>query len=121
MAIQITPGIVAAGLTALVAQEGEDYVYEQGESGRCDYVRDGKPSCIIGRFLADLGVSLERLKLADEPVSGTAALTLLEELQDEGVVDPLILKVIKALGTAQCKQDNEYPWGVAVECALEGL
>jgi hypothetical protein len=39
-----------------VQLKGEDYVDENKPGGQCQYFTNGKPSCIIGHVLADLGV-----------------------------------------------------------------
>ena len=127
MTINITADVVREGLTALVEQAGEDFVYvapEPPENGykRCLYVRDGKPDCIVGQFLANLGVPVDRLTEADNGtnLSGTPAGILLRELYAEGVVN-FDLGVSAALGTAQAWQDSGSTWGNSVESALSYL
>jgi|SRR5882757_1231821 len=121
MAIQITPGIVVAGLRDLVVLKGEDYVYEPDGRDRCDYVRSGEPSCIVGRFLANLGVPLERLEKADATYGGISVGTLLEQLEEEGVIDRVSFRATQVLSKVQHRQDSGIPWGVAVQEALEEI
>ena len=111
--IEITKAVVNTVLPEIVAEHGRDYIYYAGPSG-CVYVHNGEPSCLIGHFLHRLGVSLERLKAADESTDGgTSASDLLRQLQDEGVVDVESHRVIHALSVIQSEQDSEVCWGQA--------
>lgn len=120
--IVITPEVVISGLKALVDESGEDYVYTpvEGEYGtRCVYVNGESASCGVGRFLANLGVPLERLREADGENcgGGLPANDLLEELSGEGVIS-IDEKSISALWRFQGENDLYQPWGYAVEYAL---
>jgi hypothetical protein len=126
--INITPEIAAEALKAAVAKRGEDYVYEQTESGNCLYVRDGMPSCLIGQVLFDLGIPLERLKGADGYNSEDGdnegenpdAWQLLDSLESEGLVS-FRPAVQGAFRVAQSRQDCGWPWGYALHAALGEL
>ena len=127
MTINITADVVREGLTALVEQAGEDFVYKapKGDGGydRCVYVRDGKPDCIVGQFLANLGVPVERLQEADKGISsGSSAGQLLGELRNEGVITIAHdQNVVDALSEVQHRQDNKSTWGNSVESGLSYL
>lgn len=118
--IEITADVVTFELEALVNEKGENFIYEQQvdpESGRakCVYVHDGEPSCIVGRVLANLGVPLDRLALADAG-PGTSADMLLNQLRDEDVIT-IPDGVQLALQEAQSRQDYRQSWGTAVRSA----
>jgi hypothetical protein len=126
--IKITAESVRAGLLALVKQEGGDFIYtpkpptddEEGQiNARCVYVHQGKPDCIVGRFLHGQGVSLEVLTEADkyEFGGGLSAIELINRLRDGGVIS-MTPEAARALTTAQYEQDQLSMWGVAVERAL---
>jgi hypothetical protein len=110
---------------ALVEEYGADHVYEMPAGGVCVYANpeDSTPSCGVGHILARKGVPIERLAQADsiqdvegfEPI-GTSAHTLLRELKDEGILsaDP---KATAFLSAFQFHQDDEVPWGEALDDA----
>jgi len=117
--IEITFDSTVTGLKALVEEEGADFVYAKRE-GVCVY--DGKPDCIVGRFLAAQGVPLERLKEADTGSfgSGLAAHSLMRDLGDEGVIS-YDGSARSLLSEVQHNQDQGLPWGVALSEALAYL
>jgi hypothetical protein len=86
---------------------------------QCQYVYNGQPDCIVGRFLASQGVPLERLAKADTSTFGgsTAAVTLLTQLRSEGFITYGDY-VCTVLGQVQYSQDQGQPWGDAVDDAL---
>lgn len=121
MTINITPSVVVEGLQALVDAKGEDFVYspivdDDGVGTKCVYVLNGAPSCIVGHFLANLGVPVERLAVADTAAygAGLPAGTLLENLRNEGVVSYVAPRVWEALSEAQYTQDSGRTWGAAL-------
>jgi hypothetical protein len=119
--IEITFDSAIDGLKALVEEQGEDFIYPRAErDGSCVYVHEGKPDCIVGRFLAAQGVPLERLVKADTEGSGPglAAGILLGRLSDEGTVysgDG----VKNLLDSIQYRQDRGEPWGAALAAVTE--
>lgn len=120
--ITITKVSALKGLKALVEEYGEDFVYQQndGEYGlSCSYVHDNEPSCMIGKFLAAVGVPLERLALADR-FGGDPAETLITKLVDEGVLD-VENGVRGILRAAQIAQDSGDTWGLAYDRAASCL
>jgi len=90
-------------IRAVVAEAGPAHVYDR--IGSCRYVRDGKPDCLIGRALARIGVSVERL--ADN--EGTGAYEVMDSLGGFSHV------VMKAAESAQDVQDGGAPWGYALQ------
>ena len=101
---------------AQIEAEGADYVYPsrevEGQKGRCQYFRDGEPSCIVGRVLAEVGVTEDQIGYND------MAENVLKKLQYEGVLiaEP---KAKLFLQYIQRRQDNAIPWGEAYAMALE--
>lgn len=117
--IEITLESAIEGVAAIVEEFGENYVYDRGERDRCDYVREGEPSCLVGKFLAAQGVSLERLEKADTSgvfSDGLSAGELLEQLRKEGVIQ-ITPGVLRFLGDLQGRQDFGTPWGEALKLA----
>lgn len=116
--IELTYTTAVEILDGLVEEFGDDYVYPRGENGKCDYVRDGKPSCIVGHVLAKVGVPIERLEVADAGVfgCGVSAFGLLSALHAEYVLR-FDGSVRNLLTEAQCRQDGSAPWGEAVKQA----
>lgn len=116
--IEITHQSVVDGLSAIVAECGEDFVYPS-RGGECVYVYNGKPDCIVGRFLASVGVPVERLAKADTvDLDGSiAAGDLLERLQQEGIAsaDRFARNILQVV---QVKQDGGHTWGEALDMAL---
>lgn len=101
-------------LREVVAEYGEDYVYDRrvntgngplgGES--CFYVRDNKPSCLVGHVLNRRGVAINTLK--EREGSGPdifAPRFLTHEAAD-------------VLTAAQEKQDGGRTWGSALQAAV---
>lgn len=113
--IEITYQSVVDGLSAIVAERGEDFVYPR-YAGQCTYVYDGKPDCGVGCFLDSVGVPLERLAEADGG-GGIGASTLLEQLEGEGVASA-DEDAKRLLDTFQAGQDNGHTWGSALDGAI---
>lgn len=116
--ITITKVSALKGLKALVEEYGEDFVYQRNDVGDglgCSYVHDNEPSCMIGKFLAAVGVPLERLALADR-FGGSPAYALLESLKSEGVLS-VEYGVGTLLNAAQRGQDAGATWKQAYDSA----
>jgi hypothetical protein len=102
------------------AANNPSFVYSNpalsGMSGSfCVYVRDGKPSCIIGHALWDLGfIDSTFEKNCLNTVGVDDVLSSLPALLDESMLDP---NEIQWLSHAQAGQDAEKPWADAVEWA----
>lgn len=120
--IELNANNVTEALKAAVALNGEDYVYPAESGGRCDYVRDGKPSCIVGHVLVGAGVEMWRLEAADNNFggAGTPANDLLRQLEDEEVLT-YNAEALALLTKAQREQDLERPWGESLNRALKAL
>jgi len=120
--IEITLDSATRGIKALVAEFGQDFVYtprNTDRGDRCVYVHEGKPDCIIGRFLASVGVPIERLMDAD-PGMGIPVRTLLDDLESEGVISTQG-NLHFFLGRVQAKQDRGLSWGEALKGALNDM
>jgi len=118
--IEITIKDVVEGLHSLVDLKGEEYRYPHA-GGVCLYVEGGQPSCIVGHFLHNAGVPLERLVRADGGVSdslGVPAEDLLVDLRSEGVINYTDSNVARMLQIAQGTQDSGYTWSHSVGQAV---
>lgn len=109
-------------LERAVNEKGADFIHP----GPCDYEFGGKPSCLIGHVLFNLGVSAEDLDRMDQPdiaeeddgtpPNGTS-------IGDVAFMLPrmtyftLTPRAITALAAAQYEQDHGYTWGFALDSA----
>lgn len=111
-----------AALEVVVAEAGEDYVYEsprhmQGGDESCFYVHrdpdgsDARPGCLVGTALHRLGVPLGEL----EKHEGTDAFTMLWHITD------LPDRARGAFSGAQEAQDTGETWGEALRQAKRVL
>lgn len=115
--IEINAQSVIDGLSAIVAEVGEDFVYRRGLGV---YVDQGSPSCIVGHYLASVGVPLDRLSKADTAAPGgtsEAVLRLLGKLREEGVLtaDSGAALILSAV---QWRQDEGCTWGEALDLGV---
>lgn len=103
------------------AAENPGHVYQRPrqENGRfapCQYVQEGGPGCIVGHALWDAGLINPLFEGNDHNFSPVYAIVdVLGLTIDPDEVDWLI--------KVQSRQDQQYPWGAAVEradsmCAL---
>jgi hypothetical protein len=120
--IELNRSLVDTYLDEAVAEFGGDYVYSKSDTGSCNYVRDGAPSCLVGQVLAKAGVPLDRLVVADQGQygGGVPADDLLAELVEEGVLR-YDGEAITLLSVAQHRQDSGSPWAAAVRAARNAL
>jgi len=123
--IVITRDGVIAGLGDLVEEYGDDYIYPRYEE-RCVYVFEGEPDCMVGKFLANKGVPVERLKEADANgdiwgnITGASAVELVGQLENEGIIT-ISSEARKALQYAQIAQDGGETWGAALQEVIRHL
>src|SRR5262249_49172603 len=115
--VVITPDSGRRGLKALVDESGEGFVYA-GPDRKCVYVPEGVGSCMVGQFLANEGVSVDRLAQADEGMLPAAK--LLHALEVEGLVT-VEGDALWALQSAQACQDDLKEWGEAYKQAMDTL
>lgn len=109
----ITREAVAASLKKAVAERGADYVYErrevpdpfeEGELNRaCVYQYDGKPDCIVGYVLDDLGIPYS------PSWEGASARYVLKALRVNDA------NLVLDLTDVQRFQDSGIPWGEAIK------
>lgn len=79
-------------------------------SGPCKYSLDGRPACIIGLALANLGVSIDRLKDYDDPDDfGSSIIEILEGFPEDFAVDRD--SDMSELSMIQINQDRGVAWG----------
>lgn len=107
-------------LRRAIKEKGAEYVYEldgitpnryreeNGHNMTCEYFHNDQPSCIVGHVMSYMGYGH-----AEEGISATQALNSLgiEYDVNSGVL----------LDRVQEKQDTGYPWGEALELALESM
>ena len=94
-----------------VAQEQPEHVYERGEVGKCNYERNGQPSCIVGHAMHRLGVStfdLREFDAAEDSAIGDIIM-MNPDMFDKD--DKLGMELVIE---AQDNQDQGVPWGQAV-------
>lgn len=106
-----------------IAAERPDYVYKGkgggvGKPGRCVYVRDGQPSCLIGHALWGLG-------LIDATLEQRGSGQGFNTGDIHSLADTLKLDIdsdsLDWLSHAQYRQDVGNTWGDAVQLADEQL
>ncbi|MFD3361605.1 hypothetical protein ACFWW5_00695 [Streptomyces albidoflavus] len=119
--IKVTPEQVLDVMREVVAEAGEEFMYEPpGEIGTCLYVHRTPgdaadvPGCLVGQVLHRLGVPLD--ELAEHEAE--RALTMVPEFIDAGKHKGLLAL---ALNRAQARQDLGYPWGAALRAAEDVL
>jgi hypothetical protein len=96
-----------------VSVKGGDYIYdEDAEDGECSYIIDGRPSCIVGHILVDLGYSPEQIH-EFEGHSAVSAIDALEENSSLPIEFSIDAK--SYLERVQDRQDMKVPWGEAIQ------
>jgi hypothetical protein len=95
----------------IILEFGEDYVYEKDELGFCHYMRDGQPSCLVGRIFHRLGFPLDILVELEGVGPGTM---FYRDGWEAGN------GVISFLTDLQINQDAGRPWGEAYRKACNG-
>lgn len=112
-------------LDRLVAQREPGYIYAvdytlpSGTSGNgCHYVRDGEPSCLIGRLVIEMGATIEWLS----GFEGTDARTILGHPNDWDNREYVFSDAFRVsrfsamtLNQIQASQDNQDTWSYAVD------
>jgi hypothetical protein len=105
--INITFDMVEESIPAIIAQEGPDFVYEAPIEGSCVYVHQGKPSCLIGRYLIDMGVPVE----AFDGYQTSDIDTLFSRNFFENYGITATDEAVQIMRTLQYNQDNDLSWG----------
>ena len=118
----------------ILGEFGHDYVYPGSEHGDCKYVRDGKPSCLVGHVFFRAGVPLEDLEWLDvrpigscsdpacdcDGTEGTNAGEAPKYLKQRGIELEFNSGIGAALDSVQRAQDAGMTWGdswgTAVQC-----
>lgn len=113
-----------------VAVKGEDYVYEGVEDGmdamRCYYARNGAPDCIVGHVLHKLGVPIEKMeydiltKHQSDVISYKTIYVHFDKLREAYGIN-FSARAQRLLGLTQGLQDQDVPWGEAVQRADEDI
>lgn len=113
--LRFTAGDVIEEIRVLAAESG-GLLYESGPEGGCWYVRDGKPSCIVGQALARLGVPLEffeKYEGTNAEYGGWPLRSLLEEVTG----GRMTAEEYEWISVVQSRQDTGSTWGEAVAMA----
>lgn len=101
-------------LKLVVAETGDDFVYQRGPNGQCYYIVNRQPSCIAGKVLHRLGVPIDLLRLWE----GTRVTAMGNSLvRDRPAID-FSYESLQVLGEAQVYQDQGKPWGDCRDRAL---
>jgi hypothetical protein len=105
---EVTNVEVAETVAAIVAETGMDFVYRSPVgNGICQYLHGTQPGCLVGHVLIRLGAITGELALQE----GNTADGL-----DYGAMGlSLPSAALEALYEAQAVQDDERPWGEALE------
>lgn len=117
--MHITYSMVRDGLSAIIAEKGEDFQYVVPRGGTCLYVENDCPSCLIGHYLIELGFPMEAFTALEG--NGVESLfhdeNLKEIMASHGfTAEP---EAVYAMGKVQDLQDNEYYWGDAYSRVFE--
>lgn len=114
---------VLEDLQAIVSEAGDGFVYASNASPECDYIRDNKPSCIVGHVLARH--NLLHLEVAQQNEGMCGGLLAVYE-QDPHDYAPAEMfqyftpEAIRALAIAQEVQDQKgATWGDALIAAKQ--
>lgn len=107
-----------------------DHVYAQSPlsdtaSPACLYVRDGKPDCLVGQWLAARGVPIDVLAVFDLPsddVEDGGASSVVRHLDGRGLLalptaPDALRDVLYYLDSVQGYQDLGTKWGEAAQIA----
>lgn len=107
-------------LREVVAEKGEDYVYEASytASYQCVYVLHGECSCLVARVLHKLGVSIEDLARLDTSSEGGGAVAVWQAIEVDLIPGLTFTpEAREALMSAQFAQDGFKTWGEALQAA----
>jgi len=105
----------------VVEERGHDYVYPDAWriNETCQYVYDGKPGCIVGASLAELGVPLVEMHKWE----GVPASSLFGRLAHEKVLafEQGTMELASRAQSVQDRTDTLSPrnWGKAHEASLD--
>lgn len=127
---KITFDAIVEDLRAIIAEKGEDFVYEPvpvpGESGwadtTCVYFNpaDNSPSCIVGHWVAKRGVPAE--VVIDRGLNEwTNTGSLIQDLEHGGTLPHVTTVGTDLLASVQHLQDRGVPWGEALSRALDAF
>jgi hypothetical protein len=116
--IKVSNSEVMDSLTKIVSEQGEDFIYQppEGTLGQCQYVHNGRPDCLVGKALYQLGVSVDLLRTLDHEGGMNIGKVDLAQL---GLDMPP--EALEALDTAQMLQDGQETWGTALQAAKKAL
>jgi hypothetical protein len=113
---RITHEDVLRVMTEVVEEYGHDHVYQKqpgprGPKDLCVYIKDGKPSCLIGHVLVRLGVDVGFLTDRNSSQINGHGFT------SSGSNLPWTAEAAQVMQAAQHIQDMGAPWGEALRAA----
>lgn len=97
-----------------IAAENPDFVYAENFE-TCYYQIDGKPACLLGHALFNVGIAAEKLASYDEAILNSFSFLGKDKADFQGTVDEL-----GWLDAVQRNQDNRLEpmsWGESVTLA----
>lgn len=115
--MHITYAMVRDDMPRIIATKGENFTYSppEGSDGTCQYIWNGKPDCLIGCYLVDLGIPIEAFE--SDQVKEISDLVLDGTLIKYGyTVEP---EAAHAMSKLQWLQDLAYSWGDAYTSTFE--
>jgi hypothetical protein len=105
----------ATGLLIEVAAEHPGYVYPYDLP---EYVRAGRPCCIVAHVLHRAGWPIKEIAKADHANRMGGPVVARRLPHDVWMMSGIHLPAARLLDRAQVRQDRRMPWGLAVEAAL---
>ena len=122
MSIRIGLGNVVSEARTIALNADADFVYpakyDPDHGMSCFYVRNGEPSCFVGKLLYNLGVTVEEL----ECLEGNPAAALLVRLDDKGIITvDDDHRISEFLSVIQRRQDDGWTWKDSVLAAITEL
>lgn len=108
----ITDEQLNAAIEEVVAEKGENFIYAKAT---CSYAEDGQPSCIVGHVFAKVDPDLFAAVAAFEATrEDSFAVFDAPHQLDEMFEARFSPEAMRALATAQARQDIRMSWGEAL-------
>jgi hypothetical protein len=111
-------------LEHIVEEAGEGFVYTQryreGElDSGCEYAWQGKPDCVIGHLLVELGVPVE--DMGEGKVFDGNTIDYYGPKLDLDYSITFDSKAVDLMNIFQADQDNGIPWGEALRVGIRSV
>ena len=101
---------VKKDLLDIIKEVSEDYVYQTGPEGECNYYRNGEPSCLIGHVI-------DRHPEAVVGAVGEECMVRIGPLVSKDKVRATA-KASELMTLVQYKQDSGLPWHQSVKYSI---